>query len=204
MCHHKSLPSALDKNRPENCIGMLNWLVRISNSIDRLSVLLGNAVSFLTAVMVILTAYIVFERYVIGTSTVVLSELNWHFGALIFLLGAAYTLGNDQHVRVDLIYHNLNARTKARINLIGTLLLLVPVCIVVLWVSLFSPSFEQSFVVRAWRFAESSPDPGGLPAFYLLKTFIPISFFILLLQGIAEIIKCTNFLVKHRDKGAEK
>jgi TRAP-type mannitol/chloroaromatic compound transport system permease small subunit len=176
---------------------MFPAFTRISGVIDRFTTSLGNAVSFLAVGLVILTAYIVFERYILGISTVALTELNWHFAALLFLLGSAYTLKSDHHVRVDLIYHGLSVRGKAWVNLLGASLFLLPLCILVIWVSLFSPSLEQSFVFRSWRVGESSPDPGGLPAFFLLKTFIPISFFVLLLQGISEIIKSANQLFNH-------
>jgi TRAP-type mannitol/chloroaromatic compound transport system permease small subunit len=83
------------------------------------------------------------------------------------MLGAAYTLRHDKHVRVDILYTRLPKRRKAWINAIGTLIFLIPFCLLIIWTS-------QNYVLAAWRIKEGSPNPGGLPAWYLLKTAIPL------------------------------
>lgn len=165
-------------------------LERLMTIIDTFSEWTGRALMWLTTAMVLITAYNVFERYFLHRNTSALIELNWHFYSLIFLLGAAYTLKHDGHVRVDLVYHRLSPRAKAWVNLVGTVLFLLPVCFVVIYSSIYHPrGFEFSFVGRAWRFGEGSPDPGGLPARYLLKTALPLGFFLLGVQGLAEILR---------------
>ena len=108
-------------------------------------------------------------------------ELQWYLFSLIFLMGAAYGLNHDYHVRVDVLYERLGRRARAWIDLIGTVLFLVPFAVMMLWVS-WGP------VVRSWGILETSPDPGGLPR-YPIKTVILVSFFLLLLQAISQIVK---------------
>ena len=110
-----------------------------------------------------------------------LSELQWYLFSLIFLLGAAYALKDDAHVRVDVVYGRLRRKAKARINVIGSVLMLIPFCVFVLWVSW--PSIRNSWIVR-----EGSPDPGGLPR-YPLKAVIIVAFALLVLQGISQLLK---------------
>jgi len=98
-----------------------------------------------------------------------LQEFERHLFALIFLVAAAYTLKIDDHVRVDVFYTRFSPRKKAWINLLGTIFLLIPFCVIVILAS-------QDFVEVSFRIKETSPDAGGLPARYILKAFIPISF----------------------------
>jgi len=170
--------------------------------VDAISEGVGRTVMWLAAAMVLLTAYNVFERYVLGRNTTYLIELNWHFYSVIFLLGAAYTLKHDGHVRVDMLYHNLSARGRAWVNLFGSLFFLLPLALLIIWSTLQSSygGFENSFVGRSWRFHERSPDPGGLPARYLLKTMIPVGFALLALQGLAEAARNALFLLESRPR----
>lgn len=108
-------------------------------------------------------------------------ELQWYLFSLVFLLGAAYTLKHNAHVRVDVLYTRLSARGKAWINLLGTVLFLIPFCVLMLWTSW--PVIEDS-----WARLEGSPDPGGLPRYPLL-TAIPLAFILLILQGGAFLIQ---------------
>ena len=101
---------------------------------------------------------------------------------MIFLIGAAYTLKHDGHVRVDIIYTKMSPRTQAWVNLIGTFLLLIPFCLIVIIAT-------KMFVLNSWAVQETSPDPGGLPARYIIKAIIPVGFFLLLLQGISQAFK---------------
>ena len=98
--------------------------------------------------------------------------------AIIFLVGAAYTLRQDGHVRVDLFYARFSPRTKAWVNFFGSLIFLIPFCLVVIWSS-------KVFVSESYRIGEISPDPGGLPARFVLKTAIPVGFLLLMLQGLS-------------------
>ena len=150
--------------------------------IDKIIKQVGQAISWLTLLLVLIIVIDVFLRYVFNTTSAASFELEWHLFAAVFLLGAAYTLQNDKHVRVDVFYHRFSEKGKAIVNLIGTLLLLLPLCMIAFWESL-------SFVSSSFAVLETSPDPGGLPARYIIKSAIPIGFFLLGLQGISTALK---------------
>ena len=161
------------------------------NFIDKLNDKIGSLTSWLTALLVLVVSYDVIVRYLVEESSVGLQEFEWHLFSLIFLLSAAYTLKIDDHVRVDVFYTKFSSRKQAWINFLGSILFLIPFCIVVIIAS-------QDFVSLSFRINETSPDAGGLPARFILKAFIPISFFLLLLQGIALVFK--SFLkLKEKD-----
>jgi len=109
-------------------------------------------------------------------------ELEWHLFALVFLIGAGYAFKHDRHVRVDLFYAKFTPKDRALVNLIGGLIFLVPWCILIIYVSY--DYAHVSFLIR-----ETSPDPGGLPARYIIKFAITVGVSLLLLQGISSIIQ---------------
>lgn len=150
----------------------------IVSLIERFSESIGKATAWLSIILVLLVCYDVVGRYLFNTSSVAIQELEWHIFAVMFLFGATYTLKHDKHVRVDIFYSRLSNRNKAVINLLGIILFLIPFCSIV-----FVTSLE--FVFNSFKVLESSPDPGGLPARYLLKAVLPLSFLFLLLQGMA-------------------
>ena len=161
--------------------------------IDKLVSAIGKATSWLSLGLVLVIVVDVFLRYVFNTTSAASFELEWHLFAIIFLLGAAWTLQEDKHVRVDVFYHRFSDKTKAWVNLIGTILLLLPFCAIAFWESL-------SFVASSFKIKETSPDPGGLPARYLIKSTIPVGFFLLGLQGISLLAKS----IKQIGSGGEK
>lgn len=145
---------------------------------DRLSERVGAGVMWLTSALVLMVCCDVFARYLLKRSSVAVQELEWHLFALIFLIGAAYTLRHDKHVRVDVLYSRFSPRAQAWVNLAGSMLFLIPFCIMVIWSS-------HPFIANAYRLGETSPDPGGLPARWVLKAAIPLGFALLLIQGLA-------------------
>lgn len=177
---------------------MRTWLL-VSRVIDRISAAVGRLAAWLALAMVLVGAYNAVVRYVgryTGTSlsSNAYIELQWYMFSLLFLLGAAYTLGEDAHVRVDVIFQRLSRRARAWINLVGAILFLVPFSVVALLVSW--PSVRNS-----WQVRELSPDPGGLPR-YPIKTFILVAFAMLLVQGISEAIKSLAILRGHTPDGS--
>ena len=150
--------------------------------IDTFNRWIGTLVSWLTVILVLIMVSDVAMRYIFSITSAAYFELEWHLFAGIFLLGAAYTLQQDKHVRVDVFYHRFSEKTKSWVNLIGSLFLLLPFCAVAFYESL-------SFVETSWSVRETSPDPQGLPARYIIKSVIPIGFFLLGLQGISEALK---------------
>jgi len=121
-------------------------------------------------------------RYAFNKSTAALFELEWHLFAIIFMVGAAYTLKYDKHVRVDVFYTNFSPKRKAWVNLIGTVFFLIPFCVVIISTSI-------PFVIASYNIMESSADPGGLPYRFIIKATIPIGISLLLLQGVSELLK---------------
>lgn len=165
-------------------------LQRLADRIDALGEFIGRAVAWLAVVMVLLGSYNAVIRYVgklagksLASNT--LLEAQWYLFAVLFLGGAAWTLKEDAHVRVDVIYGRLGPRGKAWIDLVGTLAFLLPFCVFGVWVSL-SP------VIESWQTWEASPDPGGLPR-YPIKTLVPLAFILLGAQGVSMAIR--NLLV---------
>ncbi len=153
-------------------------LTTLSKKLDSLNEATGTAVSWLTSVLVVLFCADVALRYIFNISYAAVFELEWHLFAVIFLLGAGYTLKHDKHVRVDVIYSKFNEKQQAWVNLLGVLLFLLPLCVVIIKTSLL-------FVYNSWIINEGSPDPGGLPYRYIIKSAIPLGFSLLLLQGIS-------------------
>ena len=156
----------------------MDRLRRIAHLIDRINEGIGKGVSWLATILVLVVSYDVFTRYILKRTSVAFQELEWHLFALLFLLTLAYTLKHDRHVRVDILYVRLSPRIRAFIDLAGSVLFLIPFSILVIWAS-------KDFVMNSFAIREGSPDPGGLPARYLLKAAIPLGFLLLALQGLS-------------------
>lgn len=159
---------------------------KIAEFIDTLNNGIGKAVSWLSLVLVLIIIADVCMRYAFSVTSSASFELEWHLFAAIFLLSAGWTLQHDKHVRVDVFYQNFSAEKKAWVNLTGTLLLLLPLCVVGV-----VEGFQ--FTKNAYLMGETSPDPGGLPGRFIIKSTIPLGFLLLGLQGISMIIN--NFYV---------
>jgi TRAP-type mannitol/chloroaromatic compound transport system permease small subunit len=150
--------------------------------VDTVNEKIGYLVSWLTTAMVLVVCYDVFTRYVLKSSSVAVQEIEWHLFAIIFLVGAAYTLKHEKHVRVDVFYMKLSEKGRAVINLLGGIIFLIPFALLVIWTS-------KDFVINSFMIKESSPDPGGLHARYLLKACIPLSFVLILIQAFSLTFK---------------
>jgi len=152
------------------------------NIINTVNEWVGKTISWLTLLMVITTFIIVILRYVFDLGWIALQESVSYMHAIIFMLGAAYTLKHNGHVRVDILYQRYSARTQAWIDCIGTLLLLMPVTGFIIWSS-------WEYVADSWSIQESSRNSGGLPGVYLLKTSILVMAGLLLLQSISVFLQ---------------
>ena len=155
---------------------------KLSLLIDGLSNRLGQLFSWLTLGMVIVMATIVVLRYVFQIGSIALQESVIYINALIFTFGVGYTLKEQGHVRVDIFYSRLSHRQQAWDDLCGTLLLLVPSAVFIIWVS-------WDYVSISWQIREGSAESSGLPYVYLIKSAILILPGLLLLQGMSEILK---------------
>jgi TRAP-type mannitol/chloroaromatic compound transport system permease small subunit len=165
---------------------------QIVNGINHINRSVGQTVSWLSVVLVVFMVGDVLLRYLFNYTTSASFELEWHLFACIFMLSAGWALQKDRHVRVDVFYHRFSPKAKGWVNFLGTILLLLPFCLVAIYGSL-------PFVKASFLFRETSPDPGGLPARFIIKSVIPIGFFLLLLQGIGLLISSWAMI-----KGDEK
>lgn len=172
----------------------MSRLLHIADTLDRFQDKFGKWLYWLALAMVVVGGFNTIVRYLdkftgLGISSNMYLELQWYLFSLLFLLGASYTLRHDDHVRVDIMYSRLGAKGKAWINVLGTILLLVPFCVLMIWVS-------WPAVANSWAVWEVSPDPGGLPR-YPIKTVIPIAFILILTQGISMLLRNLAVLMGH-------
>lgn len=161
-------------------------MLGLSRSIDRFSTAVGRGTAWLVLLMVLVGAGNAVARYAgrglgVNLSSNAWIELQWYLFSTVFLLGAAWTLAEDKHVRVDVLSARLGPRGRAWIDVLGTVTFLLPFCVFGVWVSL--PTVQSS-----WSVLEGSPDPGGLPR-YPVKTLIPVAFALLGVQGVSQLIK---------------
>lgn len=141
----------------------------------------GRAVAWLTALMVLITFTVVVLRYGFNLGSIAMQESVIYLHTLNFMLGAAYTLKHDAHVRVDIFYQKMGPRGQAWVDLLGTLLLLLPVCGFIFWSS-------WDYVADAWTVHEASGEAGGLPFVYLLKSILLLMPSLLIVQGMVIIL----------------
>jgi TRAP-type mannitol/chloroaromatic compound transport system permease small subunit len=173
----------------------MRLLRRLADRIDGLNDAMGRAIRWLVLLMVLVGAVSTVARYSARRLGLTLNltpttEAQWYMFSVIFLLGAAYALRHDVHVRVDVLYERLGARARGWIDLLGTLLFLVPFSVLMLWVSL--PAVRTS-----WQIRETSPDPGGLPR-WPIKALILVSFGLLLLQAVSQVVKHVEVIRRGR------
>jgi TRAP-type mannitol/chloroaromatic compound transport system permease small subunit len=135
------------------------------------------------------TFIVVILRYLFNTGWIAMQESITYMHALVFMIGAAYTLKREGHVRIDIFYRNMSARKQAWVNLLGTLLLLIPMFVFMIWVS-------WDYVMNSWHNLEGSPEAGGIPAVFLLKTIILVMPVLMLLQGAGIIMRSLSVLLQ--------
>ena len=160
----------------------MDSLHRVIGVCDALNERVGRLAAWGTLAMVAVTFAIVVLRYLFNLGWIAMQESVTYLHATVFMLGAAYTLKHDGHVRVDIVYQKLSPRGRAWIDLLGTLLLLLPFCLFLLWVS-------WDYVASSWALHEGSRDSGGLPWLYLLKTLIPAMALLLVVQGAVLVLR---------------
>jgi TRAP-type mannitol/chloroaromatic compound transport system permease small subunit len=169
-------------------------LLRVSRAIDAFTDVMGKLAGLLATLVILVGFYNVVARYVgrfigrqLTSNTFV--ELQWYMFAVIFFLGFAYILRHNLNVRVDLFYANWSPRRKALVNILGTVLFLLPFCVVGIIVTLNPVLLSWGRLPNGnWGIWEMSPDPGGLPR-APIKSMIIVAFSLLLIQGISELIK---------------
>lgn len=160
----------------------MHALGNIAAAIDRLNDLIGRATAWLAIAMVVVQFTVVVMRYVFGVSWLMMQESIIYMHGIMFMVAAGYTLLNDGHVRVDIFYRDASERTKALVDMLGSLLLLLPVTIMILLGTI-------PYVRQSWASLEGSVETSGIPAVYLLKTVILVFCFLLGIQGVSLFIR---------------
>lgn len=164
----------------------MRFLLKLSSYIDSLNSFVGRTVTWLTLVVVVVSATNAVVRKVFHISSNAWLELQWYLFGAIFLLAAGYTFLKNEHVRVDVLSQSFSRRTQIIIEIVGIVFFLFPAFALVFWLSV--PFFWKSVV-----FMEGSSNTGGLIR-WPVKLLLPLGFFLLLLAGISHLIKCVAYL----------
>ncbi|MEJ2622494.1 MAG: TRAP transporter small permease subunit [Candidatus Thiodiazotropha sp.] len=170
---------------------LLAALEQLARGFDQINERLGQAISWLSLLMVLVTVTVVVLRYVFGLGWIWLQESVTFMHAALFLLGAAYTLKHEGHVRVDILYRKFTERGRAWVDLIGTLTLLLPVCLFIFFIS-------WDYVAKSWDLYEGSREVGGLDGVFLLKSLILVMAVLLLLQGLSMAVRSLGLILGYR------
>lgn len=158
---------------------------------------LGTSVAWLTALMAVVTAFIVLSRLLFDVGSLGVQESVTYMHALVIMLASAYTLSADGHVRVDIFYRHYDPCRRAWVNAIGTVLFLLPF-------ALFTMLISWDYVVASWRIREASIDAGGIPAVFLLKSLLLANGGLLFIQALAELMRSLHTITYHTDKDTHR
>ncbi|MEO1331081.1 MAG: TRAP transporter small permease subunit [Pseudomonadota bacterium] len=169
-------------------------LLRLADAIDRLTWAFGKFATALLLVLIALIGWNVGGRYLGGVSSVALQELEWHLLGPIALLGVTVLMLENGHVRVDMVYNRLSLRAQRTLDLVSMLCGAVIACLFI--------KYSIGFVNSSWSIGEGSPDPGGLPARYIVKAMLPIGFALFGLQCLANAVRHADALVRGDADGA--
>jgi len=164
-------------------------LLSFSRAIDRLSVWVGQLAAIAMLAACAASCGNALLRYSLSITSNFWLEIQWYLFGAMFMLGAAYTLKLNEHVRVDLVYGMLKPRTRLIIDILGTLLFLIPTCVVGGWLTFW-------FFWDSWQTGELSANAAGLPR-WPAKLMFPLGFGLLLLQALSELIKRSEALLGH-------
>ena len=160
---------------------MLNPAV-IARRLEVLAIWSGRLLPWLMVPLIALTFGIVVLRYGFDFGSIAVQEGVTYLHALIMMLCMGYTLSKNEHVRVDILYHNMSRRQRAWVDFLGGLLFLMPTSLTILIVS-------WNYAAQSWVLLEGSPESGGLPLVFILKTLIPLMALLVLAQGIADVLR---------------
>jgi len=161
------------------------------NKLEQTSELSGRLISWLTLFIVLVTFLVVVLRYVFEAGSIALQESITYMHAMVFMIGAAYTLKHDGHVRVDIFYQQCSKQKRAIIDLLGNIFLLLPVCLFIIYSS-------WDYVLTSWTLQEESGEAGGLAYVYILKTCLLLMPLLLIIQALASSL--TNLLILKNNK----
>ena len=166
----------------------MRMLLTLENGVNRISDWLGALTALLFVLLLLNVFYNVIARFLFNEVSIGMQELEWHLHSSIFLLGIPYALRAGGHVRVDVLYERMSSSMRAWVDLVGTLVLLLPFCLLVVW-------YGVDFAREAYQLGETSGDPGGLSHRWIIKSMIPISFSFMALSGIGLLLTSVNTLL---------
>ena len=164
----------------------MNALLKLSQLIDSITEFVGKSIIWVVLVVTLISCGNAIMRYTINYSSNAFLEIQWYLFAVIFLFGAGYTLKKNEHVRIDLIAGKFSKRGQAWIDIFGIIFFLMPMAIAIMWMSW--PIF-----LLALKTNEMSSNAGGL-ILWPARLMVPLGFFLLVMQGISELIKKIGFL----------
>ncbi len=159
----------------------MNYWATFAQTINNANRAIGSGVAFASIAMALITTGVVILRYGFEQGAIAAQESVLYLHGAVFMLGAAPTLLADKHVRVDVFYRNFSQRQQTWVNTLGHTLFTTPICLLIIFGS-------WDYVAESWSIMESSPEPGGIPAVFLLKTLIPAMAVLFLLQAISAIV----------------
>ncbi len=163
-------------------------LIKIEKIFNKIMDFIGNILVIILLLMILNVFYDVVMRYAFHDSSIAMQEMEWHLFSIVILFGTSFSLKENAHVRVDFLYEKFSEKTKAVVNIIGTLVFLLPFTLLIIYGS-------YAFVMDSYSVNEVSGDPGGLKYLWLIKAMIPVSFTVLFLEGINYIIKNINIYI---------
>ena len=167
--------------------------MKFIHHINKINKYIGEIISWLTLLMVLVTVLVVILRYGFSIGFIWMQESVRFMYAAVFLLCAGYTLQKDKHVRVDVLYLRMNDKQKALVDLLGSLFLLLPVC----WIIFY---YSWSYVINSWIQMEGSIEERGLHLVYIMKTFLWLFSFLVSIQSLVIIFNSLN-IIKNSNKG---
>ena len=159
----------------------MKGLIALSRAIDALNDRLGRVAEICVVLACVISAANAMVRYAFDISSNAWLEIQWYLFAVMVLLGASFTLRMNEHVRVDIVYTHLSERGKEWLDLVGTIVFLLPSMLVLAW-------FAWPFFMQSWSIQEVSMNAGGLIR-WPVKILLPVGFVLIALQGVSEIIK---------------
>jgi len=162
-------------------------LLKIENLLNGFSDLLGKISAVMMVLLLLNVFFDVVMRYLFNDVSIGMQEMEWHLFSAMFMLGIAYTLRHNGHVRVDLIYERLSVNKRAIIDIFGVLFFLLPFTLLVVY-------YGYDYVMHSYAINEQSGDPGGLPYRWIIKAVIPVSFVTMALAGLGMLLHAVNVL----------
>ncbi|GLO61055.1 C4-dicarboxylate ABC transporter [Vibrio sp. MACH09] len=166
----------------------MRTLIKMEQLVNRIGDVLGWLSSILFLLLLVNVVYDVVMRYVFNDVSIAFQEMEWHLFSSVFLLGVPFAIRSAGHVRVDVFYERLSLRAKAIIDLLGTLIFLLPFCLLVAW-------FGIDFAKESYALGETSGDPGGLAYRWVIKAMIPTSFIFMAISGIGLLLNSINTIL---------